>query len=58
MYRCWNCDAVFEEPVYKEFTEHYEAWGREFSEKYTESYCPKCGDEEFEEIEEEEDEFI
>ncbi|MGB3972846.1 MAG: hypothetical protein WBL58_01605 [Peptococcia bacterium] len=59
MYKCWNCEAIFEEPVYKEFTEEYEAWGRNFTEKHVEALCPECGDDEFEEwIEEEEDEFI
>ena len=61
-YKCWNCEAIFEEPVYKEFWEHYEAWGRNFTEKHTEVFCPRCGDEEFEEYyeleEEEEDEFV
>lgn len=60
MYKCWNCEAVFEEPVYKEFMEEYEAWGRKFKEKHVEMYCPKCGDDEFEEYteEEEEDEYL
>jgi hypothetical protein len=52
MYKCWNCEALFEEPVYKEFTEEYEAWGHIADISYTESYCPICGDEDFEEIEE------
>lgn len=49
MYKCWNCEAVFEEPDYKEFTEEYEAWGVKFKEKHVNIFCPKCGDEEFEE---------
>lgn len=59
MYKCWNCEAIFEEPVYKKFTYEDDAWGHIADISYTEAYCPKCGDEEFEEwIEEEEDEFI
>ena len=50
MYKCNNCNIVFEEPTVKEFTEQHEAWGRKFTETYTESYCPKCGDEDFEEV--------
>lgn len=57
MYRCLNCEAVFEEPEVKEFTEMVEYWGAMVPMVTSEVYCPKCGDEEFEEIDEiEEDE--
>jgi len=57
MYICNNCGYIFEEPTTKEFYEDYEAWGQEFTEKYIESYCPKCGDEDFDDyIESEEEE--
>ena len=55
MYKCWNCEAICEEPVYKKFTYEDDAWGHIADISYTEAYCPKCGDEEFEEIEEEEE---
>lgn len=56
MYKCWICGYVFVAPAHKEYWEHYEAWGRDFTQKHIEIVCPRCGDEEFEEYYELEEE--
>ena len=58
MFKCWECDAVFNEPDIKEFTDMVEYWGAMVPMVTSEVYCPECGSEDFEElieIEEEEE---
>jgi len=56
MYKCNHCQAIFEEPVVKRFKEMHEWWGAMVPYEYTEVYCPECGEEDFEEYQEDEEE--
>ena len=52
MFRCFNCNVVFEEPEYEEIClEHYYGVGSMFSNYHYSSICicPYCGSEDFDE---------
>jgi DNA-directed RNA polymerase subunit RPC12/RpoP len=59
MYKCSNCDEVFDEPKTERTTyEHYYGVDDLFPNHHSLylDVCPYCGDEEIEEFEEEEEE--
>ncbi len=54
MFICNCCNKTFEEPIIKTYTEYEEFWGAMVPRSYEESFCPTCGDEDYEECENQE----
>ena len=54
MFKCWECDAVLNEPDIKEFTDMVEYWGAIVPMVTSSVYCPERGSEDFDEYTKEE----
>lgn len=57
MYRCYNCNAVFREPVVREYTQTSEHFGFPATEKMRDLFCPECGEECVEEFDDLRDQY-
>ena len=55
MYKCDYCGKTFEYPRIKTYKESREFWGMTCYEEIDVATCPFCGDEDFEEYEEEDE---
>jgi hypothetical protein len=51
MFTCLSCDAKFDEPYIKEIWDAYDAHGSYAVSYFDVQVCPRCYNEEFEEVE-------
>ncbi len=57
MYKCYDCGAVFEQPIIKEWDESRgEFWGMPCCEHMVEWHCPCCDSDDIDEYNEEDEE--
>lgn len=56
MFKCRCCGKVFEEPYIRKYKEEREFWGMPCYEEFVEETCPYCGDYDFREYDEDEEE--
>lgn len=54
-YKCGKCDALFDEPDYREEQESFEFWGSVGRHTLVVEVCPECDSEDFDKVREPEE---